>query len=122
MPKEKVYAVFGVSVTDPTKYGTRIYRDMRLFGYDAYAINPKGGELDGRPVYKTLADLPQKADCAIMVLPPNVLVGAVEQCIKGGVKQIYFQPGARDEKAKQLAEQADIETVESCFMADNGIW
>ena len=57
-----------------------------------------------------------------MVLPPAALDGAVEQCIAAGVKEIWFQPGARDERARQKAQTAGIKTVESCFMAENGIW
>lgn len=122
MADNRVYAVFGVSLTDPAKYGTRIYKDLLAYGYNVYAVNPKGGELAGKPVYKTLADLPEKAYGAILVVPPAALDGAVEQCIKGGVKEIWFQPGARDPQAYQKAVAAGIDAQENCFMAANGIW
>ena len=122
MPACRVYAVMGVSLTDPSKYGTRIFKDLLAAGYRVYAVNPKGGELLGNPVYKTLAELPAAPDAVIMVLPPAALDGAVAQCIAAGVKEIWFQPGARDERARQKAQTAGIKTVESCFMAENGIW
>lgn len=118
----RAYAVFGVSVTDPAKYGTRIFTDLLAAGYTVYAINPKGGTLQGRPVYRTLAEVPGDIDGAILVVPPAALDGAVEQCKARGVKQIYFQPGARDPQAYQKAVAAGIEAVEGCFMAENGLW
>lgn len=122
MADDRAYAVFGVSLTDPTKYGTRIFRDLLAYGYNVYAVNPKGGELSGNTVYKTLADLPEKPYGAILVVPPAALDGAVEQCMKAGVKEIWFQPGARDPKAYQKAVDAGIQAEENCFMAANGIW
>lgn len=118
----RAYAVFGVSLTDPSKYGTRIFTDLLAHGYRVYALNPKGGKLDGKPVYKQLADLPEKVYGAILVVPPAAVSGAVEQCIALGVKEIWFQPGARDTQSRQRAEAAGIRAIESCFMAQNGIW
>lgn len=122
MSDHKVYAVFGVSLTDPSKYGTRIFKDMLAAGYKVYAINPKGGQLFDQPVYKNLSQIPEQVFGAIFVLPAAALDEAVTQCIQGGVKEIYFQPGARDPNAYQKAVQAGIDAIESCFMAENGLW
>ncbi len=121
MYKNKTIAVFGVSA-DPAKYGYKIFtallkRDMRVFG-----INPKGGEVAGQPVYTRLADVPSPVDVAVMVIPPAALVPAVQQCVEAGVKEIWFQPGAQSEDAYDLAATAGIKAVNSCFMADNGLW
>ena len=84
MPARRVYAVMGVSLTDPSKYGTRIFKDLLAAGYRVYAVNPKGGELLGNPVYKTLAELPATPDGVIMVLPPAALDGAGGAVYSGG--------------------------------------
>ena len=122
MPDHRSYVVFGVSLTDPSKYGSRIFKDMLAAGYQVYAVNPKGGELFGCRVYKTLADINGPIYGAILVVPPAAVMGAVEQCIERGIKEIYFQPGARDPRAHEKAVAAGIEAVESCFMAENGLW
>ena len=122
MADRRTYAVMGVSLTDPSKYGTRIFKDLRAADYNVFAVNPKGGELFGAPVYKTLADIPAEIYGVIMVLPPAALDAAVQQCIDRGVKEIWFQPGARDAAARDKAQAAGIETIESCFMVANGVW
>ena len=121
MYRNKTIAVFGVSV-DPAKYGYKIFTVLLKKGFRVYGINPKGGEVAGQPVFARLADVPARADVAIMVIPPAALVPAVQQCIDAGVKEIWFQPGAQSDDAYDLAETAGIMAVNSCFMADNGLW
>ena len=122
MAERRAWAVFGVSLTDPSKYGSRIFKDLLAADYRVFAVNPKGGTLFGKPVYKTLTDIPYEIYGAILVVPPVAVMGAVEQCIAKGIKEIYFQPGARDPRAHEKAVAAGIEAVESCFMAENGLW
>ena len=121
MYRNKTIAVFGVSV-DPAKYGYKIFTVLLKKGFRVYGINPKGGEVAGQPVFARLADVPTHADVAIMVIPHAALVPAVQQCIGAGVKEIWFQPGAQSDDAFDLAETAGITAVNSCFMADNGLW
>lgn len=122
MTDRRAWAVFGVSLTDPSKYGSRIFKDLLAAGYTVYAVNPKGGTLFGKTVYPALADIPCEIYGAILVVPPAAVMGAVEQCIARGIKEIYFQPGARDPQAYQKAVAAGIEATENCFMAENGLW
>ncbi len=114
-------AVFGVS-QDPSKYGHKIFKTLLAKGFTVFAINPKGGQVLGAPVYTKLADLPQRAHTVIMVIPPQALPAAVEQCIACGVKEIWFQPGAQSQEAFDLAVRAGIDAQDGCFMAENGLW
>lgn len=117
----KKIVVFGAS-QDPSKYGYKIFVSLREQGLDVVGINPKGGEVAGQSFYTSLAEVPGTVDVAVMVIPPAVLVPAVEQCVQAKVSEIWFQPGARNEDAYQLAVSAGIRAVNGCFMADNGFW
>ncbi len=121
MYQNKTLAVFGVS-ENPAKYGHKIFKTLLAQGLRVFGINPKGGTAAGQPLFARLADVPAPVEVAIMVIPPAALQEAVEQCVRGGVKEIWFQPGAQDPAARQLAEQAGLEAVDSCFIADNGFW
>ncbi len=114
-------AVVGVS-QDPSKYGHKIFKTLAVKGFDVYAVNPKGGETLGRKIYPSLADLPQKPQTVIMVIPPVALPDAVRACVESGVRRIWFQPGAQSAEAFAMAQAAGIEAVDSCFMMDNGLW
>ena len=119
--KNKTIAVFGVS-QDPSKYGYKIFHALLAQGFHVYGINPKGGQVDGKNLYTSLAEVSGAIDVAIMVIPPAALLGAVEMCKTKGVQEIWFQPGAQEDKAFVLATAAGIKAVNACFMAENGLW
>ncbi|MBR5151812.1 MAG: CoA-binding protein [Elusimicrobiaceae bacterium] len=119
--QHKHIAVFGVS-QDTSKYGYKIFHTLLREGFSVYAINPKAGQVDGQTVYPTLADVPGEVDVAIMVIPPAALEQAVAQCKAKNVKEIWFQPGAQEDRAFVLATAGGIRAVNACFMAQNGLW
>jgi len=119
--QNKHIAVFGAS-EDPSKYGYKILTALAANALNVYGINPKGGHVKGHTFFASLADVPAQVDVAIMVVPPAALPGAVEQCVTAGVREIWFQPGARLESAYRAAQAAGIKVVNGCFMAENGFW
>lgn len=114
-------AVFGVS-QDASKYGHKIFKTLQAKGFSVYAVNPKGGQVLGAPVYEKLSGIPVKIHTAIMVIPSAALQDAVQQCIACGVKEIWFQPGAQAPLAYETAVQAGIDAQDGCFMAQNDLW
>ena len=72
-PTMRCWAVVGVS-SDRSKFGNKIFRDLKAAGYIVYAINPKLDEVEGEPCYATVAVLPTKPDVVNVVVPPVVCV------------------------------------------------
>ena len=75
--QNKKIVVFGVS-QDTSKYGYKIFHTLLQKGLQVYGINPKGGQVDGHPLYATLTEVPGSPEVAVMVIPPAALLGAVE--------------------------------------------
>ena len=121
MYKDKNIAVFGASA-DEAKYGYKIFSSLARMGLPVYGINPKGGLVEGRPLFTSLDQVPVPVQVAIFVIPPKALVPAVEQCVRANVEEMWFQPGARSEEAYRLAVSAGIKALNGCFMKDNGFW
>lgn len=119
--QNKKIAVLGAS-ENISKYGYKIFHTLCQRGFRVYGINPKGGNIEGHTLYTKLTDVPGEVDVAIMVIPPDFLLDAVEQCRQKGVKEIWFQPGAQEDQAFVLATAAGIRAVNACFMAENGFW
>lgn len=119
--QNKHIAVFGVS-QDLSKYGYKIFSTLQELGMSVYGINPKGGEINGRSLFKSVTDIPVQIDVAILVIPPIGLEQAVSQCIEKGVREIWFQPGARLASAFEKAQVAGLKAINGCFMAENGFW
>lgn len=80
-------AMLGAS-SDPDKWGYRILSNMINGGYKGriYPINPKGGEILGQKVYRSMYDLEETPDLAVIVVPPAAIVEAVRGCVDKGIK------------------------------------
>ena len=114
-------AVIGVS-QDAEKYGYRIFRDLIKAGYPVIGVNPKGGFVLGRLIYKSLEELEPKPDLVITVTPPEVTEEIVEQCNKLGIKNVWMQPGSGSDKILAKALDYGIKTTAACFMVQEGLW
>jgi len=80
-------AVIGAS-QDTTKIGYKVFENIVLSGYQhkVYPINPRGGEILGISVFKSLEDVNENIDIACIVIPSKLVFDAVKSCAKKGVK------------------------------------
>ncbi len=95
-------AVVGVSTSDVAKPGSIIFNNMvRLQRDDVYAVNPKGGRIvaggKSHPVYAAIGDIESPVDLAIITVPADVVLSAVEDCARKGVKAVILIPGGFSE-------------------------
>ena len=121
-PKYRIWAVVGVS-EDRSKYGNKIYRDLRDAGYTVYAVNPKLTEVEGDRCYPSVKDLPATPDVVDLVVPPKVSEQAVQDCLDAGSKRVWFQPGSESEAAVQKAQDGGMEVVhDACIMIQKQAW
>lgn len=118
----RVWAVVGAS-QDRSKFGNRVFRSLREAGYTVYAVNPKGGELEGAKVYSTLADLPQPPDVVDLVVPPPVTEQVVKHAHELGLSRIWMQPGAESQAAIVYCQEHGIQVVyDACAMVHKRRW
>ncbi len=118
----RVWAVVGAS-SDPRKFGYQVFRSLRDAGYEVYPVNPKGGELEGVTVYRTLADLPGKPDVVNFVVPPSVTEQVVREAHALGLSRVWMQPGAESEAAVRYCQEHDMQVVEgACAMVWKRSW
>jgi len=78
------------------------------FGGDLYLVNPKGGEIFGRKVYRSIVGLPDGIDLAIIILPAQATPQAIRDCAGKGVKAVVLAAGGFaevDESGKKLQAQ-----------------
>jgi len=105
-------ALVGASAK-PLRPSHRVLEFLVQAGYEVYPINPGlvGGEICGRPVYASLADVPTQIDMVDVFRQPRYLAGIVEQAIGIEAKAIWGQLGVVDGRAAALAEKAGLEVV-----------
>ena len=79
-------AVVGASA-NPTKRGNQILRALNESGYagQIYAVNRGGGRILGKTVYKSVEELPEAADLAVLCTPAASAPALVQACGKRGI-------------------------------------
>ena len=91
-------AVVGAS-DDPRKWGNWLARGA-VSGESrrpAYLVNRRGGEIFGRPAYRTLAELPEPPELVVLAVPIATLEEAVDSALAAGARAIVaISAGASD--------------------------
>ncbi len=117
--KDFVYAVIGVSL-NPDKFGNRVFVYLKEEGYNVLGINPKGGEVMGEKLYKSIDEIEQKVDVVVFVIPPQIAQSVLKEVINKGIKKVWFQPGSESAQLKTTCEKNAVEFVmEDCIMVEN---
>jgi len=80
-------AVIGASAT-PGKVGHTILKNMIGAGYRGrlYPVNPKAETIEGLPVVHAVADLPRGLDLAVVSVPREAVLPALEELVAIGAK------------------------------------
>ncbi|MCG2725216.1 MAG: CoA-binding protein [Elusimicrobia bacterium] len=120
--KDNLIAIVGVS-NNTKKYGYKIFKDLLDAGYKIKGINPKGGEILGHAVYKTIEEVGEKPDLIITVVKPQTTLETVKKCGELNIKKIWMQPGSESEEAIIEAKKLGMEVVSNaCFMIMKKVW
>jgi acetate---CoA ligase (ADP-forming) len=84
--KPKTIAVFGVSLNNDSHPANVIYNKNHLrYKVSAYAVNGKGGAVNGETVYAKIADIPEKIDLAVIATRADIVPSVIAECIEAGV-------------------------------------
>ncbi|MDX2972662.1 acetate--CoA ligase family protein [Kribbella solani] len=105
-------AVVGAS-DKPGRIGTMVYENViRAFAGPVYPVNPRGTMLAGRPAATSIDALPYGVDLAIVIVPAEQVVGAIEQCAANGVGGVtLLSSGFSEIGPEGAALQAELREV-----------
>jgi acetyltransferase len=108
-------AVIGVS-DSPDNMGRWIVRNLTEFGFQGilYQVGVKGGVYGGRKIYKTILDIPDPVELAVILTPARVVSAVLEECGQKGVRRAVVESaGFREYGAEgKKMEQAIIGVAE----------
>ena len=80
-------AVIGAS-QDPQKVGYAILNNLQKFGYQGkiYPINPKADEILGLKAHKSIFDVQDEINLAVISIPAALVPDCIRDCIKKGIR------------------------------------
>ena len=90
----KGVVIIGAS-TDPAKLGYVMARNLLRSGYTGamHYVNPKGGSLFERPLYKTIKQVPNPVDLAVILVAAPMVPETLKACGARGVKAVIIATG-----------------------------
>ncbi len=106
----RTIAVVGASA-DPSKAAHRIPRYLQRQGYRILPVNPRGGELLGEPVARSLAQVEGPVDVVDVFRPAAETPQIARQAVQVGAKVLWLQLGIESQEARQVAEAAGLTVV-----------
>jgi acetyl coenzyme A synthetase (ADP forming)-like protein len=85
----RAVAVLGAS-RDPARIGNKLVQAlvMNRFQGPIYPVNPNATEVAGLPAYPSVIDVPGPVDLAIIAVPRDAVLAAVDQCAAKGVRGV----------------------------------
>ena len=106
-------AVIGAS-ENPNKIGGRPLLYLSRFGFKGkvYPINPKRSEAQGLKAYPGLAALPETPEVALIVVPGELALEAVEECAAAGVQVAIVMASGFGETSDPVARSHQQRMVE----------
>ncbi|UVH60665.1 acetate--CoA ligase family protein [Variovorax paradoxus] len=107
-----------------------LVRNLLKHGFEGkvYPVTPSNSEIEGLKAYKTVADLPEVPDVALVITPAHTVADVIAECGRKGIlNAIVFSSGFEEveggqENARQLADAARRHGVTVVGPNCNGFW
>jgi uncharacterized protein len=106
----RTIAVIGASA-DASKAAHQIPRYLQSQGYRILPVNPRGGELFGEHVFRSLGEIDVPVDVVEVFRPAQEGPEIARQAIAIGAKALWLQLGIVSEEARRIAEAAGLTVV-----------
>ncbi|HEX3535217.1 MAG TPA: CoA-binding protein, partial [Stellaceae bacterium] len=86
----------------------RLTKQLVEHGYPGrvYPVTRSQAEVLGHKAYATVADIPEAAELAVILVPAAHVVSAIEQCAARGIKAaVVISSGFGEEKSEEAAQR-----------------
>lgn len=106
-------AVIGVSSSNDRHPANVIFsKNLLRYPVRTYAVNPKGGVLNGEKVFTSVANVPEQVDLAVIAVRAEFVGAVLQECIDTGVKSAIvisggFSESGHDTLQTELAKLAE---------------
>lgn len=91
----------------PGSFGNQTMRNLDRGGVTTFLVHPKGEPIDGRTTYRSVADLPEVPDCAVIAVASDAVLDVARQCAAKGIRGaiVYASGFAETGRPQDIALQ-----------------
>lgn len=108
--KMKNWAVIGAT-NKKDKFGYKIYKRLKEYGYNAFAVNPNVEKIDGDKCYNNLNAIEEVIDVVDLVVNASIGIKVMKEIKANNIKYVWLQPGARSQEIREYAENNNINLI-----------
>lgn len=113
-------AIFGVS-SQGKGFGASVFQELMKVGVKSYPINPRGGMVQGQPIYNSLKALPEPALSAVVLTKGDGAVQAIEECSRHNLEWVWLQGGSDTDEVRRLCSELGLKTLRGdCILLRKG--
>jgi predicted CoA-binding protein len=117
----RTVAVVGASA-DRRKFGNKSVRAHALRGYQVFPIHPTESEVEGLPVYRSVADVPvERLDRVTIYLPAAKALPVLAEIARKPAGEVWLNPGADDPEVVAQARALGMNVITGCSIVDVGV-
>jgi acetate---CoA ligase (ADP-forming) len=109
----KSVAVIGASA-DPGKVGNSIVNNLKRFDYkgNIYPVNPKSTEILGLKAFKSILDVKENIELAVIVIPAQFVPAAVKDCVTRGIKSaVIISAGFKEAGTAGIILEEELKSI-----------
>ena len=117
--KKPNVAILGASA-DRSKFGNKSVRAHLRQGFEVFPVNPKGGRIEGLPVFKALSEIPVRLERISVYLPPATAMKLLPEIAEKGCRELWLNPGSESDELIQQARQMGLDPIVACSIVDVG--
>ncbi len=110
---EQSVAIIGAS-SRRNRFSNKAVRAFGDAGYRVYAVHPKEQSVEGLPVYRSVADIPDAVAVASLYVAPAVGITMLEAIKDKGIQAVYVNPGADSPELLARGEQLGLDMRPCC--------
>lgn len=94
LTQPQTVAVIGAS-RDPSKVGHAIFRNILAGGFQGavHPVNPSARAIGGVRAYRSVQDVPDPVDLAVVITPAPTVAGVLDECGRAGVRGVVVISG-----------------------------
>lgn len=106
-------AIIGAS-SNREKFGNKAVRSHLAKGHHVFPVNPTESAVEGLQAYKSVRELPEVPDRALLYVPPQVGITVLEAIADQGIKDVYVNPGAGNPALMQHGKDLGLNMIQDC--------
>jgi acyl-CoA synthetase (NDP forming) len=109
--------VFGVSLSNDRHPANEIFnKNLLRYPVRVFGVNPRGGTINGETIHRSIAEVPEPVDLAVIAVRADLVPGVLSECIAAKARSAVVISGGFGEVGRQdLQERIAAIAKEASF-------